>query len=119
MKKIIFGMIILVSMLAVEPMMNTMIAQDPVEGYVASLNEIVAGREGKITKDVATTLMNGGNPIVFVSGNKVYFPVNASGANAAESLVNLAEVAKIGVLGETKRVAGLNFIVVNKARPMR
>ena len=119
MKKMIFGTIILACMIAVAPMMNTMIAQDPVEGYVASLNEIVAGREGKVTKSVATTLMNGGNPLVFVSGNKVYLPINASGGNAAESIVNLAEVAKIGILGETKRVAGVNFIVVQKARPMR
>lgn len=119
MKKIILSVLVLVFMFALEPMVNTLIAQDPVQGYVASFNDLVAGKDGKMTKDQANSLMSAGAPIVFVAGNKVYFPIYADGQNAANLLTNLAETENIGVLGQTKSAGGLNFIVVQKARPIR
>lgn len=119
MKKIVLSALILVFMFALEPMVNTLIAQDPVQGYVASFNDLVAGKEGKMTKDQANSLMSAGQPIVFVAGNKVYFPISSDGQNAANMLTNFAETPKIGVLGQTKSAAGINFIVVQKARPIR
>lgn len=119
MKKVLLFTIVLVFMFALEPVVNTLTAQDPVEGYVASFNDLVTGKDGKITNDAANSLMSSGQPIVLVAGNKVYFPIYADGQNAANMLTNLAETPKIGVLGQTKSAAGINFIVVQKARPLR
>lgn len=119
MKKIILISAVLLILVSIEPVVNNVFAQDTVKGYVASFNELVAGREGRVSNDDAAKLLENGNPIVFVAGNKVYFPIKANGSNAADQLVQMADVANIGIIGTTKSVAGVSFIVVQKARPMR
>lgn len=119
MKKIILLAATLLILVSIEPVVNNVFAQDTVKGYVASFNELVAGREGRVSNDDAAKLLENGHPIVFVAGNKVYFPIEANGSSAATKIAGMAEVSNIGVMGSTKSVAGVSFIVVKKARPMR
>lgn len=95
--------------------------ETPMEAYVVSLNEVAAGRDGRISKSVAQSLIDKGQILgVKHYGSKdVYLVYHSNGSYAGKDLVNMAEVDKIGILGKTKTVKGVNVIMADKIRPMR
>lgn len=86
-------------------------AQKPIEGQVVSLNDIVMGGKGTVTKDQAIKLAENGNAIVFKSGKKIYFVYNEDGTFAGKTLAKYASNAKIGIVGKTKKVNGITIII--------
>lgn len=85
----------------------------PLKGEVVSLNDIVMGGKGKVTKEEAKKLADAGNAIVFKSGKKVYFVYNEDGTFAGKKLANYAESTSVGIIGKTKTVNGINIIIMS------
>ncbi|HRP01509.1 MAG TPA: hypothetical protein PLE30_02565 [Candidatus Kapabacteria bacterium] len=83
----------------------------PIKGQVVSLNDIVIGGKGTITKDQAKELAEKGNPIVFKSGKTIYFVYNEDGSFAGKKLASYANNATVGIVGKTKKVNGINIII--------
>jgi hypothetical protein len=88
-------------------------AQKPIQGQVVSLNDIVMGGKGKITKDEALKLAENGSPIVFKSGKKIYFVYNDDGTFAGKRLAKYASNEKVGIVGKTKKVNGIDIIIAS------
>ncbi len=88
-------------------------AAKPLKGEVVSLNDIVMGGKGKVTKDEAKKLAENGNAIVFKSGKKIYFVYNEDGTFASKKLANYAESTSVGIVGKTKTVNGINIIIMS------
>lgn len=88
-------------------------AQKPIKGTVVSLNDIVMGGKGIVSKDEAKKLAENGNAIVFKSGKKIYFVYNEDGTFAGKKLANYAESTSVGIVGKTKTVNGINIIIMS------
>ena len=88
-------------------------SQKPIQGQVVSFNDIVKGGKGTVTKEEAKTLAENGNPIVFKSGKKIYFVYNEDGTFASKKLANYANNAKVGIVGKTKKVNGIDIIIAS------
>lgn len=92
----------------------------PMNAYVVSLNEVAAGKDGKVSKSTALDLLSK-NQILAVknkdNGN-VYLVYHSNGTFAGKDLANMADV-EIGILGKAKKVNGVNVIMAEKIRPMR
>lgn len=93
-------------------------SQKPIQGQVVSLNNIVLSGNGKVTKEEAKRLAENGSPIVFKSGNTIYFVYNEDGSFAGKKLANFAGNDKVGVIGKTKKVNGLNIIIATMIESM-
>lgn len=93
-------------------------SQKPIVGQVVSLNDIVMGGKGTVSKDEAKRLAENGNPIVFKSGKTIYFVYNEDGSFAGKKLANFAANEKVGVVGKTKKVNGLNVIIASMIESM-
>ncbi len=87
-------------------------AQKPIQGQVLSLNDLVIGGKGKVSKEEATKLVEKGNPLVFKSGKKIYFVYNEDGSYAGKKLANFANAEKVGIVGKTKKVQGIDIIIM-------
>lgn len=85
----------------------------PFEGYVASLDGLVGGGSGKVSKDEANAIVGRGGILVFVSGNKVYFVYNEDGSFASKRLAGFANAAKVGLLGKIQTKNGINSFIMN------
>lgn len=83
----------------------------PLQGRAVSLNSLVTGGSGIVSRAEAIALADKGQPIVFLSGNKVYFVYNADGTYAGSLLAKYAGSEKIGIVGKTKVVKGINIII--------
>jgi hypothetical protein len=88
-------------------------AQKPIQGQVVSLNDIVMGGKGKVTKEQALKLVETGNPVVFKSGKKIYFVFNEDGSFAGKKLANFANSEKVGIMGKAKKVNGVDIIIMS------
>jgi len=86
-------------------------AQKPIQGQVLSLNDLVIGGKGKVSKEEATKLVEK-NPLVFKSGKKIYFVYNEDGSYAGKKLANFANAEKVGIVGKTKKVQGIDIIIM-------
>ena len=93
-------------------------SQKPIEGQVVSFNDLVMGGKGKITKEQAEKLAENGNPVVFKSGNTIYFVYNEDGSFAGKKLAKYANNEKVGIIGKTKKVSGLNVIIASMIESM-
>ena len=94
----------------------------PIKGRVASLNDIIKGTDGTVTKERALELANVGQPIVFVVGTgkkaKVYFVYNNDGTYGGKKLAGYAVYTNIGIIGKTKTVNGVNIIIAEMIQSM-
>lgn len=88
-------------------------AQKPIKGTVVSLNDLVLSGTGKVTKEQAQTLADNGNPIVFKVGKKIYFVYNEDGTFAGKRLAKYANNEFVGIVGKTKKVKGIDIIIMN------
>lgn len=93
-------------------------SQKPITGQIVSLNNILMGGNGTVTMDEATKLANNGNPIVFKSGNTIYFVYNEDGSFAGKRIAKHAGTAKVSITGKTKKVKGINIIIMSSITPM-
>ncbi|MBX3043419.1 MAG: hypothetical protein KIT33_05350 [Candidatus Kapabacteria bacterium] len=85
----------------------------PLEGTVVSLNALVMGGNGKVSKAEAQNLQSSGNLILFRATNgTVYFVYNEDGSFAGKRLANFANNDKVGLLGKAKTVNGINTFVM-------
>lgn len=93
----------------------------PMPCFVVSLNEVAAGREGRVSKSDAQALINNGQilGVKNTATGEVYMVYHSNGMFAGSDLVNMAEIEKIGILGTAKLVKGVNIIMADKMRPMR
>jgi outer membrane protein assembly factor BamB len=91
----------------------------PLVGHIASMNDLVMGGSGKVNKAQAQELANKGNLIVFKSTNgDVYFVYNEDGTFAGKKLANYANNDKVGMLGKSKVVDGLNVFIMTLMESM-
>jgi len=100
------------------PVAKTTPAKKPtLTGYVGSLNELMFGREGKLTADEAKALVEKGQPLVLVVGKgkkaKAYFVYNGDGSYASKKLVALAANAEVKAWGKTSVRSGVNVIIID------
>jgi hypothetical protein len=84
----------------------------PLEGYVASLDGLVQGGTGKVSKADANAIVGRGGILVFKSGNKVYFVYNEDGSFASKRLANFASAEKVGILGKAQSKNGINMFIM-------
>ncbi len=91
----------------------------PLEGTIVSLDGIIMGGNGKVTKDGAKALVGKGNLILFRATNgTVYFVYNEDGTFASKRLAGYANNAKVGMLGKAKVIDGLNVFIMNMIEGM-
>jgi len=91
----------------------------PIEGNVVSLNGLVMGGNGKVSKAEAQALAGNGNLILFRATNgTVYFVYNEDGSFAGKRLANFAHNDKIGMLGKSKVVNGVNVFIMTLIESM-
>lgn len=92
----------------------------PMNAFVVALNDVAAGKDGKVSKSEAQSLLTR-NQLLAVknedNGN-VYLVYHSNGTYAGKDLANMADV-KIGILGKAKKVKGVNVIMADKIRPIR
>ncbi|MCO5252614.1 MAG: hypothetical protein M9949_14495 [Candidatus Kapabacteria bacterium] len=86
--------------------------QKPLEGYVASLDGLVQGGTGRVSKADATAIVGRGGLLVFKSGNKVYFVYNEDGSFASKRLAAFASADKVGILGKSQTKNGINMFIM-------
>jgi hypothetical protein len=85
----------------------------PLEGSIVSLDGITMGGNGKVSKSEAQALVGKGNLVLFKATNgTVYFVYNEDGTFAGKRLAGYANNNKVGMLGKTKVVDGLNIFIM-------
>lgn len=91
----------------------------PLEGTIVSLNGLVMGGNGKVSKAEAQALAGNGNLILFRATNgTVYFVYNEDGSFAGKRLANFAHNEKIGMLGKSKVINGINVFIMTLIESM-
>lgn len=85
----------------------------PLQGYVASLDGLVGGGTGKVSKDEANSIISRGGLLVFKAGNDVYFVYNEDGSFAAKRLASFANSSNVGLLGKTQTKGGIKIFIMN------
>ncbi|MFP4528346.1 MAG: hypothetical protein ACLFQX_07330 [Candidatus Kapaibacterium sp.] len=93
-------------------------ADNPMQGYIVSIDAIAAGREGRVSKSEAVKLANDNRVLGFMSGSIVYLLYEGNGAINNSKLANMAAAKNIGVIGKVKSQNGVNYIIVDKMRAM-
>ncbi len=91
----------------------------PFQGYIASLDALVTGSDGRVNKAKAQELHAKGNLIVLMgSDNQVYFVYNEDGTFAGKRLAGYANNQKVGLLGKAKVIDGINVFIMNLIESM-
>lgn len=89
--------------------------QADITGKVVSLNEIMIGLNGDVSKDKAKSLAEHAQPIMFLGDNgNIYVVYNSDGSYAAKKLAEHAGAAKIGIKGKIKSVNGVPVIIASR-----
>jgi hypothetical protein len=87
----------------------------PIKGKVVSLTNLYLGKAGAITKDEAVKMADKGDPIVFMVGDgkkgKIYFVYNTDGTFGGKNLAKYANNKNVGIVGKTKTINGVNYII--------
>ncbi len=120
MKKI--ALFIVISAFAIFAAANSNPKAKPVKGYVASLNAVVLGQDGRVNKAEAKKLAEKAQPIVLVvekgATKKIYFVLNEDGSYAGKKLAKYANNKFVGVVGKIKRAKGVDFIIATLIESM-
>ncbi|PKL84508.1 MAG: hypothetical protein CVV22_12640 [Ignavibacteriae bacterium HGW-Ignavibacteriae-1] len=94
------------------PATPTDATKKPLEGYVASLDGLVQGGNGRVSKADASAIVGRGGILVFKSGNTVYFVYNEDGSFASKRLASFASADKVGILGKSQSKGGINIFIM-------
>jgi len=97
-------------------------APKPIEGKVVSLNEVVTGSFTQWKKADAEAAANQGTPFVLMVGQgakaKIYFVYNEDGSFAGKKLAKYSFNKKVGIVGKTKTVNGVQIIIAETIEAM-
>ena len=97
-------------------------AAKPIKGKVVSLTNVIMGKAGSVSKDEAMKMADKGDPIVFMVGEgkkgKIYFVYNTDGTFGSKNLAKYAANKFVGIVGKTKTVNGINYIVAEMIESM-
>lgn len=94
-------------------------APKPLKGQIVSLDDVIKGnKELQLTKSKAQELLKAGTPLVFLYKNKVYFVQNEDGTFAFQKLAGYAHNQYVGIVGKTKTVKGINYIIMTSIESM-
>lgn len=86
--------------------------KSPLVGEIISLDHLVRGGNGRVTKDEAKALVAKGSLILLKANGKIYFVYTEGGSFAAKKLANYAKAPKVGLLGTAKTVKGINMFIM-------
>ncbi|MPM94066.1 hypothetical protein SDC9_141209 [bioreactor metagenome] len=90
------------------------VSQKPMQGKIVSLDDVIKGEKNlQLTKERAKELFDSGNPLVFLCNKKVYFVQGADGNFAFKKLANYAHYKTVGIVGVSKTISGINFIIMD------
>jgi len=97
-------------------------AAKPIKGKVVSFTNVIMGKSTNLTKDEAMKMAEKGDPIVLMVGEgkkgKIYFVYNSDGTFGGKNLAKYAANKSVGVVGKTKTVNGLNYIIAEMIESM-
>ncbi len=85
----------------------------PLKGYVASLDDIMLGGEGRVNSAKAKSLAEAGKMLVFVGEGKIYYVSDAGGTFARKGLVKIADEKEFALKGKFEVKYGLNCFIAN------
>jgi hypothetical protein len=121
MKKFVIASLVL-SILCIGIYTNTAdaaAAKKPLKGQIVSLDDIIKAKTTlQLTKAQAKELLEAGSPLVFLYNKKVYFVKNEDGSFAFKKLADYAHNKYVGILGTTKTVKGINYIIMTNIESM-
>ena len=86
--------------------------KNPLIGEIVSLDHLVQGGNGRVSKSEAKALIAKGSLILLKSNNKVYFVYLEDGNFAGPKLASYAKAPKVGLLGKAKTVKGMNMFIM-------
>ncbi|MCL2039899.1 MAG: hypothetical protein FWG85_05665 [Bacteroidetes bacterium] len=91
----------------------------PMKGKIVSLDDVFKGKKDlQLTKERAKELLEQGSPLVFFYNKKYYFVQTEGGDFAFKKLADYAHRSAVGIIGKTKTVGGINFIIMSDIQPM-
>ncbi len=85
----------------------------PLMGYVASLDDLMMGGEGRVNSAKAKSLAEAGKVLVFVGEGKIYYVSDAGGNFARKGLVKIAGEKEFGLKGKAEAKYGLNYFIAS------
>lgn len=91
-------------------------APKPLTGQIVSFDDISTGNFQTWTKDAAKEASEKGKMFVLLTKkgktSKIYFVFNEDGTNASKKISKYAHNEKVGIIGKTKIVSGVNIIIL-------
>lgn len=84
----------------------------PMEGYIVSLDHLVMGGDGRVSKAEAEEKLSQGKILLFKSGSDVYFVLSEGGSYAGSQLAKYAAAPKVGLKGKIKKSNGVNMFMM-------
>ncbi len=85
----------------------------PLKGYVASLDDLVMGGEGRISSSKAKALTEAGKVLVFVGEGQIYFISDAGGNYARKGLIKIAGEKEFALKGKVSNKYGINSFIAS------
>ncbi len=85
----------------------------PLMGYVASLDDLMMGGEGRVNSAKAKSLAEAGKVLVFVGEGKIYYVSDAGGNFAKKGLIKIAGEKEFGLKGKAESKYGLNYFIAS------
>lgn len=111
MKKLIISSVIAITLvIGLSITQSDINAQSGKTGTVVSLNDEVRGEDGAVSKDEAMQQYRAGQPLVFKSGDILYFVLSGSGSLDTKNLVRNAG-KEVTIEGNVKSANGFNYII--------
>jgi len=86
-------------------------------GKVVSLNNVVIGQDGSLSKEQAQKLVERAQPLAFMVGTgksaKLYIVFNADGTYSGKKLAEMAD-GELVITGKVKVQNGMNLLIADK-----
>lgn len=97
-------------------------APKPITGTIVSFDDIVTGNFQTWTLDAAKDASEKGKMFVLLTKkgktSKIYFIFNEDGTNASKKIAKFAHKEKVGIVGKSKLVNGVNIIIMEMIEGM-
>ncbi len=92
--------------------------QNPLVGEVVDLAQVLTGGSGKVNRQQAQQLVERGQPIGILAGNKLYLVYHPDGSYAGKKLARFAG-APVGIIGQIRSRGGWNVIIADMIESVR
>ncbi len=83
----------------------------PLKGYVASLDDLAMGGDGRVNAQKAKSLVNSGKVLVFVGEGQAYIVLDAGGNFASKGLIKIVGEKEFALKGTAHVKDGLAYFV--------